>query len=224
MRNPWQDIDVRKDSLLIHPSDLAHVDAFNNLHLKNKHYTIPYHLPPLPYVGRPEAPVLILLANPGLSDKEAKLNFKYPPKVLEENHRNLLHLPPGNFDGEDSTAPFSRFQDGWWHKRVRKLVDSTSIRRIESGLFFVNFHPYHSRSWKSILFTLPTQHYSFELVRRALKRNCIVLMSRNTEGWITAIPELSDYKNKYNFLSPRGVYISPKNLPPGVFKKVVSSI
>ena len=79
--NPWIDFDIRKEKNLIHFLDRSHVDAFNNLYSNNKSYRIPNHLPPLPYIGDPKAPVLILLANPGLSEQESNLSYKLPKKT-----------------------------------------------------------------------------------------------------------------------------------------------
>lgn len=220
IRNPWRDLDVVRDRFLIHKDDAPHVLAYNKLRANSKNFTIATHVPPLPYVGNPSAPIVILLANPGLSRDEANPNFRLPKKLREANQANLLHKRIMTSEGKRSTL-FLHMQGTWWRSRLRRLIEESSTEVVSEGVFFANFHPYHSKSWKNINFTLPTQHYTFDLIRNAIDSDAYVLMSRNTEGWMTSIPELLDYPRKSFFNSSRSVHISPKNVGSKTFRDLI---
>jgi hypothetical protein len=115
-------------------------------------------------------------------------------------------------------------EDEWLVPRIRKVVQETSMERVSSGLFLVNYHPYNSESWYPIPFTFETQRYSFHLVSEAMKRNALIIMSRNMLGWFTAIPGLYEYENRVKFKSSRSVHISQENLGTEIYKDLLKRL
>jgi len=115
-------------------------------------------------------------------------------------------------------------EEEWLIPRIRKVVHETSLERVSSGLFLINFHPYNSESWYPIPFTFETQRYSFYLVSEAMKRNALIIMSRNMLGWFTAIPELYEYKNRVKFKSSRSVHISKGNLGSEAYENLLKRL
>jgi hypothetical protein len=179
-------------------------------------------LEPFPYLGNPDAPVLVLLANPGKSKSEEKKSFSYSVKKLELHKQNLLHIGTEDFALRLDSPKDRSLESPYFKPRTAKLVEATSLQAVANKVFFINFHGYHSRSWYPIPFTFYTQNYSFHLVKRAINIGCQIVMSRNTTGWLTAIPELVSYPNKSFFRSTRSVHLSENNLGPKHYQKILT--
>ena len=224
MKNPWIEFLQGKQNHRFHKLDAEHAFSFNSAIGGRKSFELASHLEPFPYLGNPKAPVLVLLANPGKSAKENSKTFKFSKSKLKLANANLLHKGTDDLKMRLHSPNDKTLESPWFKARTSKLVEATSLDAVSKNLFFVNFHAYHSKSWYPIPFTFHTQHYSFELVRKAIARDAYILMSRNTLGWLTAIPELVDYKNVGTFKSSRSVYISEGNLGKKVFKEVVRRI
>ena len=143
---------------------------------------------------------------------------------LEQNRKNLIHGDLESFRSRIDSPNEPEMESAWFKPRVRELVAETSVERVTRGLFLVNFHAYHSRSWHPIPFTFPTQHYSFDLVSEAVRRDALIIMSRNMLGWFTAVPGLFDHKNRVEFESTRSVYLTEGNLGKTAFKKLLERL
>ena len=228
-KNPWHDFNPSINELKVHKSDLPFFLGFNKgmgarKGEEKKQYLLAEHLEPHPYLGNPLADVLVLMANPGVNDKEKNLKFTMNPQQLEQNRQNLQHENLDFFKSRIHSPNSPELESEWLKPRIRELVQATSVDRVTNGIFLVNFHAYHSRSWHHIPFTFPTQHYSFRLVSEAVSRNALIIMSRNMLGWFTAIPNLFDHRNRIEFKSTRSVYLSEGNLRKSNFKRVVERL
>ena len=135
-----------------------------------------------------------------------------------------FHVDLESFRSRIDSPSKPEMESAWFKPRVRELVEKTSVESVTRGLFLVNFHAYHSRSWHPIPFTFPTQHYSFNLVSDAVNRDALIIMSRNMLGWFTAVPDLFDHKNRVEFLSTRSVYLTEGNLGKNAFKKILERL
>ena len=224
MENPWQEYYLRNNKNKFHPRDEKHALAFNSAIKGRKNYELADHLEPFPYLGNPNAPVIVLLANPGKSSAEEKKSFKYSPRKLELHKQNLLHNGSEDFVLRLDSPEDRNLESPYFKSRTARLVEVSSIESVANNLFFINFHGYHSRSWYPIPFTFYTQNYSFSLVKKAIMRGSHIVMSRNTTGWLTAVPELVNYPNKCLFKSTRSVHMSENNLGAKDYKKILSLI
>ena len=227
--NPWLNFQPREDEPKVHEEDLPFFRGFNfgmgsRKGNEKKNYLLAEHLEPHPYLGNPGANVLVLMANPGVNDEEKNPKYRMNEKKLLQNRRNLRHEDLDSFRSRIHSPDEPELESIWFKPRVRELVEETSIDRVTKGIFLVNFHAYHSRSWHPIPFTFPSQHYSFYLVSEAINRNAIIIMSRNMLGWFTAVPGLFEHKNRFEFESTRSVYLTQGNLGKSVFKKVIERI
>jgi len=229
IKNPWQTFSPTVDEIKVHDSDLPYFLGFNKgmgarKGNDKKQYLLAEHLEPHPYLGNPQAEVLVLMANPGVNDKEKNPKFRMNPQKLEQNRQNLRHENLDSFKSRIHSPDNPKLESEWFKPRVRELVQATSVDRVTKGIFLVNFHAYHSRSWHPIPFTFPTQHYSFHLVSEAVSRDALIIMSRNMLGWFTAIPNLFDHRNRIEFESTRSVYLSEGNLGKSNFRRVQERI
>lgn len=221
MENPWLTFNPEKDAPKFHNLDIAHAQAFNKgMGIRNE-YRLAEHLEPFPYLGNPLANIFVLLANPGTSDREDAPDYRMHPVKADQNRRNLRHEDLDSFALRMQSPDAPEMESEWLKPRIRKVVEDTSLAQVSHGIFLVNFHAYHSRSWYPIPYTFETQRYSFQLVKEAIGRNALIIMSRNMLGWFTAIPELYDHKSRVAFKSSRSVHISEKNLGAETYKELV---
>lgn len=221
MENPWATFEPEENAPRFHDLDKAHAEAFNKGIEARPEYRLAENLEPFPYLGNPLANIFVLLANPGMSDKEDRPDFRMDPMKADQNRRHLRHEDLDSFLSRIHSPDNPEMENEWLKPRIRRVVDDTSPAQVSQGIFWVNFHAYHSKSWHAIPYTFETQRYSFHLVSEAIGRNALIIMSRNMLGWFTAIPELYDYKNRRTFKSSRSVHISEKNLGTEVYKKLL---
>ena len=221
MDNPWATFEPEDDAPKFHDLDKAHAEAFNKGVEARHEYRLAEHLEPFPYLGNPLANIFVLLANPGTSDREDKPGVRMHPMKADQNRRHLRHEDLDSFLSRIYSPDNPEMESEWLKARVRKVVDETSPTQVSHGIFLVNFHAYHSKSWHAIPYTFETQRYSFYLVSEAIGRNALVIMSRNMLGWFTAIPELYDYRNRVTFKSSRSVHISEENLGTDAYKELL---
>ncbi len=192
--------------------------------MNREEYKLAEHLEPFPYLGNPDAKVVVLLANPFVTEEESRPSFRINAEQELQLRRNLMHL---DLDSSHLRldSPITSLMESNWHKpRIKELVRATSLDQVAQGIFLVNFHAYNSKSWHPIPFTFETQRYTFDLVNKAIESNSLIIMSRNKLGWFTAIPALFDYKNKVMMKSSRGVYLSEGNLGQEVFKEILDRL
>lgn len=229
IENPWLTFSPTEGEPKVHPNDLPFFKGFNKgmgsrKGSDKKNYLLAEHLEPHPYLGNPNSNVLVLMANPGVNEKEKNPKFRMNASKLEQNRKNLRHEDLESFRSRIDSPNEPEMESAWFKPRVRELVAETSVERVTRGLFLVNFHAYHSRSWHPIPFTFPTQHYSFDLVSEAVRRDALIIMSRNMLGWFTAVPGLFDHKNRVEFESTRSVYLTEGNLGKTAFKKLLERL
>lgn len=233
MNNPWLTFNPAPEAPKLHEQDAVFVKAFNNgmksSDIKSKaNFLLAEHLEPFPYLGNPNANVFLLMANPGVNADEKKKSFKMHPEKILQNRRNLRHEDLDSIKSRIDSPNKPELESIWLKPRVRELVERTSAQRVSNGIFLVNFHAYHSKSWRTIPVTFPTQHYSFYLIKEAIKREAVIIVGRNKLGWVTAVPGLFEYKeesgNVIEFDSKRSIYISSGNLKSKAFERIIERI
>ena len=229
MKNPWHEYFDRNYKDMYHPQDRQHVHAFNKSvsgQSSSENYKLRRDFEPLPYLGNPVAPVLVLLANPGAGGSGREKNVKFTGRKLELHKRNLLHQQEriadyvDRFDSPDENI----LESPYFKRHTKQLAELTSTESVASKIFFVNYHAYQSKSWYPIPFIFPTQHYTFFLIEQAIKRDALIIMSRNKLGWCTAVPQLFDYRNRIEFLNTRNIYLTKGNFRRGEFKKILERL
>ncbi|MCK1820391.1 hypothetical protein MTQ10_12385 [Streptomyces sp. XM83C] len=202
------------------PEDLPHLQALadTQVHASDAPYRLSLTLPPEPFTGLHDAPLVILLANPGVSDADPAAYAL--PGVTE---RTLQHIAsaggtPNHFlTHADKDHPGLR----WWSRTVNGLTrQGYSHDELARKILAVQFHGYHSRSWRPILYTLPSQSFAFHLVRRAMSRDAVIILGRIAATWKIAVPELASYRNVVTPNQNRSVAISRGNFSPEDFERI----
>src|SRR5258708_2896938 len=114
--NPWQHpLDGRRNVL---PKDEAMVLDFN-AHASKDHKLAIDDVLPEPFVGDPNAPVVILGNSPGFSPEKA--SHRQAPRFMARMCANLRHQPsdhPFVFLAPDIDGPHRR----WWERKLKGLL------------------------------------------------------------------------------------------------------
>jgi hypothetical protein len=220
MRNPWIALPTAPPFVL--EEDRPHVDAFNR-QVDANHY-LHCELLPEPFVGDPKtAAVIYLQRNPGFGPADTKYQRRSDCRSAvrsmvtgRKSEWPFLHLDP-----RYETGPGGE----WWRKRLRSVLEAAGSDQIVAKRFAaVEYHGYHSRQYAALRITLPSQHYTFELVRLALRRGALIVVGRGDRDWRVAIPELDDSDNVVRVKTARSAYLTDRTLAPRDWQRVLAAV
>ena len=208
MFNPW--IHLPHTAPLVLSLDKEILDAFNRR--IQTQFAFHFGLYPEPFIGNPGAPIVFLGLNPGLNPNNVATPTN--PQLLQAYYDNLNHhnreypmyLLDPSIGGEGYT---------WWTRRLRPLLHLFPQQYIAQHIFVVEYFPYHSHKWSYRTPKIPSQAYTFWLVRQAIQRESIIILMRSHALWNAAIPELSQYLHCYRLNSTQNITISRNNCPQG---------
>lgn len=214
MDNPW--LNLPNSALYVLPEDRPYIERFNSGRTgTNENYHIHLDVRPEPYMGRPDAPVLLLNGNPGYGEDAIPFH-QHDTYFIASHRRNLLHetseYPLYLVDPKNSMSSGYVY----WAPYLRELIVDVGREKVAKQLFIVEYFPYASRAYGFGTRTvIPSQRYSFHLVREAIKRQAIIILMRKKKEWVEAIPELLTYPAFYILNNPQRVYITQGNCPDG---------
>ncbi len=201
-QNPW--IELPTEAPFVLPCDDPFVSHYNKS-TKATNLRIHVHLLPEPFHGSINAPVVVLLLNPGVGTQEARLHKQ--PTFAQALRKSITQT--------ESVEHFHLVDESkgpghvWWKKTCNALREVESLPR---KLLSIEFSPYHSKSFGHGLLRLPSQEYSFHLVKQAMQREALIVCMRGQSHWFGAIPELATYKHLLSLKNPRSASLSPGNL------------
>jgi len=217
--NPWDGLSPTESLVL--PSDRLAIEVYNERENARENpredRLIHSTLMPEPFFGPFDAPVVVLLLNPGVSEQDAqahadpalreRLLANLRRDTLEEWRQPHVHL------AADLAYPGA----AWWRSVVghltREVVDGVQLtpKRIAKRLLAVQFFPYHSREFHHGLLRLPSQDFGFALVRRAIARDALIIM-RGEKYWLGAVPELARHRSVARLNAPINAALTPGNV------------
>ena len=215
MNNPWAALPETSPFLL--ESDKAQILAFNEK--AKPSVKIRHHVPPEPYIGNPNAPIILLNLNPGYADED--IEYYQNEFVLALWKKNLFH--------EKMDYPFyilhPEFDQNlggtsWWRKKLREMIEICGVKKVAEYICCVEYFPYHSVRYKPQKSVLASQRYNFEMVREAIRNQAIIIIMRSEKNWARAVPELEEYKHVHRLNSKQNVAVSRRNCPTG-FPKIL---
>lgn len=211
--NPWCEIPGRGRYVL--EDDKPYLDAFNEICTDEKK-RINFDHPPEPRLGPVDAPVVFLQANPSYGADES--DGPRDPEDLKESIRTLSdeHCPH-----KGALAP-----GGWWAPRLRELRKDVGKEDLSTNLLSVEFFPYRSRRFGHGEIRLPSQWYTFSLVRKARQRGAIIIVTRKWALWVSAIPELRSGLGNTVFRtnSAQSSHYSRNNMGNAAYEAVIHAI
>jgi hypothetical protein len=210
MRNPW--LDLPSEAPFVLPGDAQKIDAFNREASDSKR--IHLNLLPEPFLGSPDAPIVLLSLNPGFS----------PDDALSHSDATFAGLSRDNLEHRASDHPFYLLNPRitapgrlWWELHLRGILTSFPRSVVASRMACVEYFGYHSSKFNHSSLRLQSQEYSYFLVRQALRRSAIIVLTRGRRIWLDAVPDLESYPHLYTLRSQR-MWISPNNCPEGFDK------
>lgn len=226
MQNPWQTLRGRQPFVLIEDEEI--IEAFNQ-DLKpsqQEKYQIRLDLIPEPYIGRPDAPVVLLNLYPSFEESDVAWHNN-DPIFKQKAWGNLLH-DQANYPFYLLDPKLERAEGHQtWSKQLRGLMKDVGRETVAENVFCIEYFPYHSQKYKALAKggMLPSQDYSFHLVRQAMQRNALIILMRSINVWQEAIPELDSYENIFALKNPQSPYVSLKNCPtPEHYQMVLDAI
>jgi hypothetical protein len=191
--------------------DLPFIKAMNATLRKSPDHQIRENLPPNPFAGPANAPVVLLLANPGFHEEDIaeQTTPEALPIILD-----AIRKPAGT-----PFWPLMPYFQGtranlWWIPKTRDLASEVGgYASLSERIQSIELHGYHSVKWTAPLRNFPSQDYGFELVRRAMDRGALIIVCRAPRYWYSSVPGLMTYSRQVRGLaSSRSVFLSRKNL------------
>jgi hypothetical protein len=210
VRNPWKNLPSRPPYILA--DELDSLKEFNSSPKTKEDERVQLNLLPEPFLGRPDAPVVLLNLNPGFNTRNDHRQHGNA-FFAERSRTNLLH---GSAD-----YPFYLLDPGiedrtkWWEHKLKKLIEGFGCRTVANAVLCVEYFPYHSKKFSGRLPHVPSQKYSFWLARQAIHRQALILIMRSERRWLEAVPELASYAHRYTANSCQNPAISRSNFPMG---------
>lgn len=205
MINPW--VLLPNEPPYVLPTDACAVNKFNSTAKPEKQYDL--SLLPEPFFGPPDAPIVLLALNPGLNPLDVVVHAQ--KEFATQARRSLSH--------DLSPYPFLHLQAAsstpgalWWRRIAGPLIRETSFDAVACGILCVQYFPYHSRSFSTSSPDIPSQQYSWNLVRSAIKRNAEIVVMRSWRLWSSAVPELTTHTKVHLVRNPRNPSLSRGNL------------
>jgi len=210
--NPWHGLPDKQPFVL--PEDKDMVEAFNVKAHENHRLRLDFI--PEPFVGRLEDARLVLLGNnPGFKNAEAA-TYRLKPAFANRMRDNLLHRASEEFPfiyfDPDIIPPTNK----WWERKLRHLFDEFGKGVIAKSILAkfilsVEFFPYVSHRYRHGTLRLPSQEYSFALVRKAMNGGAVIVAYHGERRWLKAIPELDKYHRLVRLKEHQQAPISPNN-------------
>ena len=204
--NPWPSLPASPPFVLT--DDKRAIEAFNQK--ARKHAIIQTNMLPEPFVGSLNAPVFVLLENPGAGGGEEDFALHRQPdfqRRVRACHRQLPSQFPHYFLDPDTEGPGAR----WTRQKLKPLVEAFGVRVVASGVCFVEYFPYHSENFAHGRLSLPSQTFTFDALRAAVGRGATIIITRGRTLWEKAVPELITHTLVFETSSKQNVVISEIN-------------
>lgn len=198
--------------------DAPFVDVFNRQ--ADVRTRICGELLPEPFFGPRDAPVVLLLLNPGYHPDDATVHER--PHFAR---RFRAALASGTGEHVHLAADAAGPGHQWWRRAVGPLARATSFAAVARGVLVVEYFPYHSRTFAHAHLRLPSQSFSFGLVHDAMARRAEIVVGRGHEIWLGAVPALGTYSRLTRMKNARRTSLSPGNLADArAFRRIVRAV
>lgn len=212
-KNPWRSLPPEEFVLR---EDLPFVLEFNRRAREPEQLVL--DLLPEPFFGRRDAPIVVLLLNPGVGKTE-------PQRQLRRDFAEALRADIGG-DSPQNHFHLSTSLTGpgkkWWLRACSELIKEVGLAAVSANLLSIEFSPYHSVKFAHGLVRFPSQSFTFWLVEEAIRRNAVIVCLRGLKPWLGAVPALGSFKNLHLPKSTRSGSLSSRNLDR--FGKLVKAI
>ena len=205
--NPWRRL-MGTESPWVLPEDRPHIEAFNAF--ASDATRIDLSLPPEPWIGRLDAPVIVLNLNPGIGPgDQARWTDELRNAVWQSFGGERMDWPLYSLDPRFESSGGS----DWWRGALKSWISELGAQAVSRHVICIEFHGYHSKSFQAMPVTLPSQRWMFRHLRDRLADEAAVIIGlRGRRTWITAVPELLDHPRVHWSSNPRRSSISQASI------------
>ncbi len=187
LENPWEALPKTSPHIL--EDDLNALSQFNKTPEKLGWHT---ELLPCPFLGNyQKASIIFLCLNPGYIETKDVVDYNND-YYFQESLKTLTMQSNTPFFCLNPMVNFSGAYI-WWTKILKRLIDQFGWKRLSEKLMCLQFLAYHSKTYTNPPCTLPSQSFTFEILRQAIKDQKTIVIMRSEKLWIKAVPELKDY-------------------------------
>lgn len=217
MKNPW--LNLPKTTPHILNEDFK---VFIKHKVKPSNFGLQLKILPIPFIGNfDKASVVLLCLNPGY-------HKSWDKKAYEDKYCYKQSIKSLSFS---STTPFVyldpklQYTGGnwWWTRLFNPLIKKYGIERLSNKMMCLQYLAYHSETFKRLPFFLPSQNYTFFLLRKAMNKQKIIVIMRSKKLWLEVVPELKNYPyiELKNYRMP---YLTERNTKNGDFQRLISAL
>lgn len=225
LQNPWLSLEAGSLPYCT-PEDLPFIQG-HNARLSSRYppdkardYQLPLDVFPEPYLGHPDAPILLLNLNPGYKEGNAAVHARKP--IMDLCTANLRHALPAE-------CPFYPLHpryllnggSRWWSQHLKDWIEQYGKERVVRAFFCIELFPYASRKYCALPDLIPTQRYSISLAAAKIRSGCPVIVMRAEAQWQKWVPELKTAEC-YRLKSSQSGYLSVNNLPQDAVRRIES--
>jgi hypothetical protein len=216
--NPWQRLPAQPP--FVHPDDQTAVGKFNAQAAPALKLRV-NDLLPEPFLGDPRAPVILLSNNPGMGKfVHLRQTSSFMRRMRDGICLKFSKYPFIYLDPEFAQVGY------WWRQKLKSLLERFGAEVVARSICNIVYFPYPSDKFGHRRCELPSQQYSFDLVRSAVERGAVIVLMRKGQlrHWEAKVPELKDYRNYVVLRNPQMPAVSRFNCDPGDYDKVVHAI
>lgn len=216
MNNPWLHLPHAAPFIL--PEDADSVAKFNErCHPDKKIHT---ELPPEPYAGRRDAPIVLLMRRPGYHPDDETYMLKDAAfaasmertRAFEKQEYPFYHL-----NGKYPENPGFHY----WNKRLKEPIQEVGLHACAQNFLLLQLYPYKTNAY--IKEVLPSFSFTKEILYEAMQRKAIIIHMVGASEWNQHVPELKDY-NCFTCKSSINPTISEGNIGKEGYKQVLDAI
>jgi hypothetical protein len=183
MDNPWRALPRHAPFVL--DIDRAHVDAWNAGKPEFAPSWIHTGRLPEPRLGPVDAPVVLLQLNPSYDARA--FDIRQIDCAIEA------------LQDEQSAHACLAAPNDWWDETFSTLLKRFGRERLSRRVMSIEYFPYASARFDHAHLRLPSQEYTFALVRAALAADALFVVTRGLDLWIGAVPQLRAHLHKRVF-------------------------
>ncbi len=211
MQNPW--IELPSSEPFVLECDKKIIQKFNAK--ARRELKIHLEFIPEPFAGNPEAPIILLNLNPGYYERNSIFgngDHAYQKMSLANLTHSYPDYPFFHFDPTCSNLNTPGYF--WYSRKFGQLLKQAGHQKAANAICVVEYFPYYSEHF-GCNELLPSQQYSFYLVKQAMKRNSMIIQMRSKRFWQNAIADLKNYPYYYELNSTQNPSVSERNCPDG---------
>lgn len=217
MDNPWLELPARAPYVL--PQDAPFLPVSRGAEDPGE---LQLSVPPHPFAGCPQrSTVVLLLLNPGFDGTDVT-HYNADPVYRSMVQRGLdFSNDPPLWCLDPRVAHTGAYR--WLEAKTRWLSAACGNAALQNKFMQIQYLAYKSKREPALKSVLPSQRYSFQLLREAMEAGKEIVVMRSRQKWIAAVPELE----KYPYMELRNVrqpFLSPGNLPPGGFERLCKAL